>query len=139
MDKRALGDPEILPSEEVIAGHLGRANAAYLAMLEHNRSAYPDSEERWKYYNDGKSWLFNLSRKKKTLLWLSVEDGFFRATFYLNAAGGEALLGSALPDELKEQFGAAEGKKIRGVTVHVKAKKDLEAYKELLAIKAAST
>jgi hypothetical protein len=139
MVKRALCDPETYPSEEVIASHLGKANASFVSMLEHNREEHPDFEERWKFYNDGKSWLYNVSRKKKTLFWLSVEEGFFRATFYLNPEGGEALLGSALPEELKEQYRSAGGKKTRGVTATMKAKKDLAAYKELLAIKMAST
>jgi hypothetical protein len=107
-------------------------------MLAYNHSEHPDFEERWKYYNDGKSWLFNISRKKKTLGWFSVNEGSYRTTFYLSPNGGEALLGSDLPEELKEQYRAAKGKKFRGVTVTVKAKKDLAAYKELLAIKMAS-
>jgi hypothetical protein len=126
MGKRALGDPETYPSPEVIASRLGKANASFEAMLEHNRGERPDFEERWKFYNDGKSKLFNVSRKKKTLFWLSVEEGFFRTTFYLNPEGWEALLGSDLPEELKDQYRAAKGKK------------DHTAYKELLAIKMAS-
>jgi hypothetical protein len=139
MEKRALGDPEILPSPETLAAHLGKANAAFLAMLERNHEDHPDFEERWKYYNDGKQWLFNVARKKKTLFWLSVEDGWYRVTFYLTPRGGEALLGSGLPEELKAQYRAAEGKKFRGVTIVIKAKKDLSSYEELLAIKMAST
>jgi hypothetical protein len=138
MKERALGDPELFPSDEVLAAHLGRSMAAFSAMLERNRSKHPDFQERWKYYNDGKSWLFNVSRKKKTLFWLSVEEGGYRVTFYLSPAGGEALLGSSLPEGLKGQYRAAEGKKFRGVTLEVKAKKDLEAYEGLLAIKMAS-
>jgi hypothetical protein len=138
VEKRTLGDPEVYPSGEVLAAHLGKANTAFAAMLELNHAGHPDFEEKWKYYNDGKSWLFNVSRKKKTLFWLSVEDGWYRTTFYLNAKAGEALLGSSLPEELKDQYRAAEGKKIRGVTLVIKAKKDLAAYEDLLALKMAS-
>jgi hypothetical protein len=136
---RSLGDPDIYPSDEVLASHLGRTKAAFDAMLEFNQAEYPDIEERWKYYNDGKSWLFNVARKKKTLYWLSIGEGWFRATFYLRPEGGEALLASDLPDEYKDQYRSAEGKKMRGVTVVVKTKKDLAAYRELLAIKLATT
>jgi hypothetical protein len=138
MEGRALGDPDIYPSDEVIASHLGRANAAFIGMLEFNRSEHPDFVERWSYYNDGKSWLLNVSRKKKTIAWISVEEGFFRASFYLKPEAGDAILGSSLADELKEQFRSSEGKKLRGVSLAAKAKKDLEAYKELLAIKLAT-
>jgi hypothetical protein len=137
MEPPVLNDPELYPSDEVLALHLGRAKAAFAAMLEGNRSEHPDFEERWKFYNDGKSWLFNVSRKKKTLFWLSVGKGFFRTTFYLGAKAEEALLGSSLPEEIKAQYREAEGKKLRGVTLVARTKKDLEAYKALLAIKLA--
>ena len=69
---------------------------------------------------------------------LSVEEGYFRTTFYLNAAAGEALLGSSLPEELKEQYRESEGKKIRGVTLILKKKAAVELYKALLGNKLAS-
>lgn len=140
MEAKTLCDPAIFPSDEVIASHLGRANAAFVEMLERNRAAHPDFEERWKFYNDGKSWLFNVSRKKKTLFWLSVGEGSFRTTFYLGPKAKEAVLGADIPEELKDQYREAEarGAKIRGVTLVVKARKDLAAYETLLAIKLAT-
>ena len=141
MADKALGDPEIYPSDEVLASHLGaRAFAAFSEMLERNRAGLPGSEDRWKYYNDGKLWLFNYSFKKKTLFWLSVEDGRFRTTFYLGPKAEDAVLGSAIPDELKAQYRDAKGRgaKMRGVTATIRTKKDLAVYEALLAIKLAT-
>jgi len=135
VENKALGDPELYPSEDVLAARLGRAKAAYAAMLDYNHADHPDFEERWKYYNDGKSWLFSASRKKRTLFWLSVDEGWYRVTFYLTPKGGEALLGSSLDEGYKEQYRSAAGKKFRGVTLVVRAKKDLAVYRALLAIK----
>lgn len=135
MDKPVLGDPAVYPSDEVLASSLGRSKAAYDALFERARAGLPDLEAGWKYYNDGKSWLLKASRKKKTLFWLSAREGSFRTTFYLGAGAGEALLGSALPEGLKEQFRQSAGKKFHGVTVELKAKKDLAAFEGLLALK----
>jgi hypothetical protein len=134
---RVLGDPVLYPSDEVIAAHLGRANAALAAMRDCNRAEHPGLEENWKFYNDYKSWLCKSAVKKKTLFWLSIDEGRFRVTFYLGSDAGEAIYGSSLPEELKEQYREAEGKKFHGVTLVVKSKKDLALYRELLAIKMA--
>jgi hypothetical protein len=135
MDTPVLGDPEVYPSDEVLGAKLGRSKAAFDALFEKIRAGLPDLEEGWKYYQDGKSWLLKVSRKKKTLFWLSVREGSFRTTFYLGAGAEAAVMGSGLPEEPKEQFRASAAKKFHGVTVEVKAKKDLAAFEELLGIK----
>ena len=138
MEQPVLGDPDVYPTDAVLASHLGRAKAAFDALFDRNHSEHPDFEESWKYYNDGKSWLLKVSKKKKTLFWLSVGEGFFRATFYLGSKAEDAVLGSSLPDELKEQYRETSDKKFHGITLLVKAKKDLAAYDGLLEIKLAS-
>ncbi len=108
---------------------------SYTQLFDFNHAKFPDFVERWKYYNDGKSWLLNVSRKKKTLFWLSIKDRCFRTTFYLNSKGAQRVPGSGIPQDLKETFKASEGQKFRGVTVVIKSKKDLAIYKEMLALK----
>jgi hypothetical protein len=135
VDKPVLSDPAIFPTEEVLFSHLGKAKPSFSLLFQFNHTNFPDFVERWKYYNDGKSWLLNVSRKKKTLFWLSVKDGSFRTTFYLNAKAAQRVPVSKIPQELKNQFKESEGKTFRGITVVIKTKKDVEVYKELLAIK----
>ncbi len=138
MEKPVLSDPAVFPTDEILSMHLGKAMTPYASLFKFNHASFPDLVERWKYYNDGKSWLLNVSRKKKTLFWLSVKDKCFRTTFYLNPKASQLVPGSRIPKELKDQFKATEGKKFRGLTVVIKAKKDVEVYKELLALKMAT-
>ncbi len=138
MDKPVLSDPAIYPTEEVLSSHLAKAKPSFVSLFRYNHENFPDFVERWKYYNDGKSWLLNVSRKKKTLFWLSVNDGWFRTTFYLNAKAAPRVADTGIPQELKDKFKESEGQKFRGITVVVKAKKDVEVYKELLALKMAT-
>ncbi len=135
MEKPALSDPAIYPTEEVLASHLGKAEPCFALLFRFNHENFPEFVERWKYYNDGKSWLLNVSRKKKTLFWLLVKDGCFRTTFYLNPKAAQRVHESAIPKELRDKFEETAGHKFRGISVEVKTKKDVEVYKHLLAIK----
>lgn len=135
MERPVLGDPAVYPSEELLAAHLGEARHAFLALRDHVRAAVPDALEEWNYYADGKSWLFKATQKKKTIFWLSASDGFFRTTFYIAAKHERSVMESGLPDGLKRQYAEAAGKKIRGITVTLRAEEDLAAFKEALALK----
>ncbi|HVN48004.1 MAG TPA: DUF3788 family protein [Bacteroidota bacterium] len=135
MENPALNDPEIFPTREVLFSHLGRAKASFVALVEYNHKNFPDFNERWKYYCDGKSWLMNVSRKKKTLFWLSVGNGFFRTGFYFHAAAEHDILNCGLPEEYKNKFMESAGKKFRGISVLIKTKKDIDLYKTLLSLK----
>lgn len=132
-----LGDPLIFPDDTVLASHLGRSMAAYRALLEWMKTTYPEALGGWKYYRDGKSWLFNASRKKKTLFWLSAGDGWFRTTCYFSMRHRDFLLGKGLPEAQLGQLAEAEagGKKNCGLTVVVGAKADLAALKGLIELK----
>lgn len=138
MDKPALSDPAIFPTDEVLTSHLGKAKPSFDLLFQRNHTSFPEFVERWKYYNDGKSWLLNVSRKKKTLFWLSVKDGSFRTTFYLNARGEQLVPGSDIPQKFKDRFKESEGKKFRGITVEIKTKKDVAVYQKMLALKMAA-
>jgi hypothetical protein len=90
----------------------------------------------WRYYNDGKSWLMNVSRKKKTVFWLSGIKGTFRITAYFTDKAAGAIRASALSDALKQQFmeGPRYGK-LGAVTITFRKKRDVEDAKILVALK----
>ena len=135
MEKQVLSDPEVQPDDAVLASHLGEAMPAFLALRAHVRSI--GLAERWNYYKDGHSWLFNVSKKKGTVFWLGVEEGFFRVAFYFTARAEQAILGGDLPEGLKRQYLEASDKKLKGLSVVVRSAEDLEAWRALLAIRLA--
>ncbi len=135
MEPAMLDDPEVYPTEEVLASHLGDSMAVFTALFEGNRSLHPDFSETWKFYNDGKRWLLNVSKKKKTLFWLSVGQGFFRITFYFDSKSEHTVLDSSLPEELKAAYRESAGRTFRGITLVIRDMKDIETCRELLDIK----
>jgi len=136
MDQPLLSDKMQFPSEEIIYSHLGKARNIWVSFFEYLQENHPDILSEWRYYNDGKSWLMKVTRKKKTIFWLSVLKGTFRITFYFTDRAADAIADSTLPAIMKKQF--KEGKqfgKIRGLTIIFKSKKDIESAKVLLLIK----
>jgi hypothetical protein len=97
---------------------------------------HPDISEEWRYYNDGKSWLMKVTRKKKTVFWLSIIEGGFRTTFYVTDKAEHLIMSSTLAEDLKEQFicGKHYGK-IKSITVVNSAKKHIKDVKTLIEIK----
>ena len=136
MEPPVLTDKDEFPSEEVIASHLGRRMALWNALFQFIHAEHADFEERWRFYNDGKSWLLNVSRKKKTVFWLSVIKGTFRITAYFTDKAAGAIRASALSAELKEQFTSGPPTaRLRGITITFKKKSDVEDAKKLIALK----
>ena len=132
-----LGDKDRFPTEEIIYSHIGKTKTLWEALFRFIHSTYPDFSEEWRYYNDGKSWLLKVTRKAKTICWVSILKNTFRTTFYFTEKAEPVIRHSALPQDLKKQFltGRQFGK-IRGLTVVYKTKSDLESAKALLSIKA---
>ena len=136
MEPMVLTDPKQFPIEDVVFSHLGRRRALWEALFEHLRAEHPGCVAQWRYYNDGKSWLLNVSRKKKTVFWLSVIEGTFRITAYFTDKAAGAIRASALSAPLKEQFerGRSSGK-LRGITIVFETKRDVEDARTLVALK----
>ncbi|MFB3923088.1 MAG: DUF3788 family protein [Terriglobia bacterium] len=134
MDTPILGDKAQFPTDQVIFSHLGRSKPLWVSFFQYLGEAHPDFTREWRYYQDGKSWLMKVQRKKKTIFWLSVIEGSFRTTFYIHEKAGNLVEGSGIPAELKKRFRTDVGK-LRGITLVHKSRKELDCAKELIAIK----
>ncbi|MGA8265191.1 MAG: DUF3788 family protein [Ignavibacteriaceae bacterium] len=136
MDKPILNNKDQFPTEGIIFSHLGRTKIHWKSVFQYIYSNHPDFSEEWRYYNDGKSWLMKVTRKSKTIFWLSVIQNAFRITFYFGDKAEPAILKSKIPANLKKQF--KDGKrygKIRDLTLIMKNKQNIEAVKELIHLK----
>ncbi|MGE5681787.1 MAG: DUF3788 family protein [Bacillota bacterium] len=134
MQPQVLTDKDQFPTEEIIYSHIGNKRELWNLVFDYIRAVHPDFTEEWRYYNDGKSWLFKCSRKQKTIFWLSVVENSFVMTFYLGSKAEKAVINSSIPDTLKEQYLNSKNK-IRGITVRFNDLNDVEYAKELIALK----
>jgi hypothetical protein len=136
MDQPVLGDRDQFPTEKMIFSHLGKAKILWQSFFKYLHEKHPDLSEEWRYYNDGKSWLMKVTRKSKTIFWLSIIPGSFRTTFYFTDKAAPAIDCSSIPEDLKEQFRSGKSLgKIRGLTIAFRDGSDIENANSLLTIK----
>ena len=136
MEEKVLSDKNIFPTEEVIFSHIGKSKIYWESIFMHIHTNHPDFSEEWRYYNDGKSWLLKVTKKKKTIFWLSIYKDLFRITFYFGDKAEAVIIESSISDRLKEEFknGKRYGK-IRGLTIAISSDKDIESVKSLINVK----
>jgi len=136
MEKPILSDINKFPDDEIVFNHLGKRQTLWKELFEHLDANYPDLNRDWKYYNDGKSWLMKVTRKSKTIFWLSVIKGAFRTTFYFTDKSKKQILSSSISEDLKEQFSSKSG--LRGITIIFSKKDDIRQAEELIKLKVSS-
>jgi hypothetical protein len=124
------------PTEDEILGALGRVAGTWTALFDRLRAEHPDLVPAWRFFNDGKSWLLNVSRGSKTAFWATVERGAFRVVFYFPERLCGALLASDLAEEVKARIrsGTATGK-LRPVAVVFGPRRGVGEVMSLIALK----
>lgn len=136
MDRPGLTDPEQFPEEEVLSGCLGKVKGTWDSFVALLGEADPGMAGEWRYYRDGKSWLYKVTNKKTTVCWVSVVNKAFKVAFYFPDRAEELITASTLMKEYVDQF--VHGKRYgttRSLTVTVKKAGDLQAIRTLIEIK----
>ncbi len=110
MDKQQLlRDPQIEPTNEIIAEGLQGSNSAYIkfidGLISHN------IQVEWRYYNDGKAWLGKAvyqwtntrgTQKELTVFWLSIWEGFFKVSIFVPEKARTEALNLTIGEKTKE-------------------------------------
>lgn len=134
--KTVLSDKDIQPNEELIATIIGDKQLIWKQMMAYLYDNNKDISEVWKYYNDGKSWLFRSLKKKKTIFWIKVLEDTFRIAFWYPIRLESAIMESNLPDSLKIQYKEAKSfNKMRGIYIDIQDSNDLINIKKLIDFK----
>lgn len=107
-----LKDPNVTPTEELLAKELGKNYDNFQQYL--TTIAKMDITLAWRYYHDGKAWLGKGVAGKKTVFWLSLWEGLFKVSFFFTdkTKGGISSLQVTETIKAKMQSGVATGKLI---------------------------
>lgn len=136
MDRPCLNDKDEYPNIDVVTRHLGKTIAVWNSLMEILSLDFPSLATEWRYYNDGKSWLCKVTKKKKTICWISIWNNFFRASFYFTAKADAMIAKSSLDDKIKQHYFQNEVKgEINPVRIEIREAKDLNSARELLNLK----
>jgi Protein of unknown function (DUF3788) len=135
-DNRILTDKLVIPNEKLIFSIIGKTSVFWLQIMSYAKDNYSDITELWRFYNDGKEWLFRLIQKKKTICWIRVLPGTFRLTFYFGDKAEAFIENSDLDVLIKQDFKTTKRYgKIRGISIKVANETDVENVKKLMDIK----
>jgi len=135
-EKLVLGDKSVYPTEDFLFSIIGNKKVVWQKIMNHVNQNYKDITEEWRYYNDGKQWLFKVQLKKKTIFWIGVLQDTFRITFYFGNKAEPVIVNSNLPDKMKNDF--VSGKKygnIRAISIRISGAGDLENIYKLVDLK----
>ncbi len=131
-----LADKDIYPSDDVIFSIIGDKKVFWQRIIDYMSANYKDSAGEWRFYNDGKRWLFKMVHKKKTVFWSSLITGTFRITFYLGNKAESIIENSDLSQSVKDEFkNAKKYGLIRPVTFIIKDSEDVDNVLKMIDLK----
>jgi hypothetical protein len=132
-------DSQAPPDETGLRGVLGKAWAAWDALLVELRQPERRLGTEWKFYGRAHGWQLKASSGTRAVLYLVPGRGSFTAALALRDGALAALRASDLPRSLVRRIeGAKAFAEGRPARVEVTGKQELRIVKTLLAIKLAS-
>ena len=136
MEPIVLTDPNVQPTEELIFSIIGENRVFWEKIVDHLYENHADITEEWRFYNDGKVWLYRALRKKNTIYWIGVQKDTFRVSFWISEKAIPMIESSDLPERIKEEYRNAKPfNHSRCVTVIMVSDEDLENVIKLIDLK----
>ena len=136
MEPLAFTDKLVEPTDDLIFAVIGSGKIIWEKLMDGIRHRIPGASGEWRYYNDGKSWLFKMVLKKKTLFWIGVHENSFRVTFYFGEKAEPVIENSGISPDLIQQYKTGQRfGKIRAISMEMLTSADLDNALNLAEIK----
>lgn len=135
MEPIILTDPKITPDNDLVFSIIGDNSVHWKRIMNYLQENQKDISEVWKFYNDGKSWLFRTLRKKDTIFWVAVIEGTFRVSFFFSSKAESLIESSDLPEQVKDEYRNTRQSKFRGLTVKIVCPQDTDIVIRLIDLK----
>jgi len=98
-----LRNPEQIPDEELFKEILSEQLFQTYKEMQKIFSGFGLSAE-WRYYKDGKAWLWKITQKKKTIVWVSLWECFFKSSFYFTEKSRSGVESLPIDTKIKASF-----------------------------------
>lgn len=132
----AFLDRAVVPDDAAAAAVLGPMAESFATLRAHVASRFGPLTEVWSWSGKAYGWTLALKRKKRPLLYLTPEVGWFRASVALSDAAVVAAQGAGLPEEVLATIAAAprfpEGLAVR---IEVRDGWQVEGVERLVAVR----
>jgi len=136
MEPIVLNDKSMTPTEDLVFSIIGDKRILWQQIMNYLQDNYSDITEVWKFYNDGKSWLFRTLKKGKTIFWIRVLEDTFRIGFYFGDKAEPIIEQSDLPESIKTDFrNAKRFNTTRGISIEMADENDAVNAIKLIELK----
>ena len=129
-------DKSRTPTTQDLKKILGRTFPIWESIIQAAKALYPEAREDWNFPGEKYGWSFRLKDKKRAIIYLLPQEGFFKASLVFGQKAVTAILQSQISETIKEELRNArvyaEG---RGLRIDVNDKSSLADLKELIKIK----
>lgn len=130
-----FSNPGIMPTEELLKEVLGEKYGWFWEIIQQVHDKHKQVTVNWKYYNDGKQWLFRMLYRKKTIFWILVLPGTFRITFYFSGKSESSVLSANLPESVKKAYTETRGNTFRAISLRLHDPDDIKLACQLCDLK----
>lgn len=90
----------------------------------------------WRFYNDGKAWLCKITRKKKTIVWISLWENLFKSSFYFTKKNRSGIEGLPIDTKIKASFSEEKSiGKLIPLILQIHDIAELENFKRIIEYK----
>ena len=125
--EKLLTSPDLDLTSDNLKNGLGRWFSIYDTLTETLSKSPYDISPEWRFYKDGGAWLCKMTRKKKTVFWISAWKQFLKCGFYFTEKSGDGISDLSIDQLLKSSFEKTDPiGKLRPLIIDLTAKKQLD-------------
>ena len=137
-DEIVFPEKEIKPAPEKVSAVLGKCDSLWQEIARYVESVYPTVIKEWKFPGAKYGWSYRLKDRKRVIIYMIPQRGFFRVAFVFGEAATKKVLHSSVSEKIKDDLrnarAYAEG---RGIRIDVTGKPILKDIFTLVDIKLA--
>lgn len=131
-----FNDKQQQPTDDMLAGALGETKVLLDELIHFIETEFGECRPEWKYYGSKIGWSLKLFNKKRNVVFVAPEEGYFKVAFAFGGKPYEAIMESKLPafikDELRNAPVYVEGHPLR---MEIKGPMHIEDLKQLVVFK----
>jgi hypothetical protein len=131
-----FNNKQLQPTDEMLASALGETKELLDSIVQFIKTEFGESHIEWKYYGAKIGWSLKIFNKKRNVVFLGPEDGYFRVAFSFGEKAYQEIMKSDLPDSIKQQLLESkvyvEGRVLR---LEIREKANAEPLWQLIRIK----
>ena len=136
MSNRNFSNKLIIPDEEMLASEIGETKKYFDQICRFIEEETGNLTPEWKHYGQKAGWALKLISKKRNLMFVGPEEGFFRIAFVFGDRAVEAIMKSSLPEAIKDELmNARKYAEGRGIRFEIRNESEMVSILQLIRIK----